>query len=292
MTEESHSHASAFFSVAFSDSKTGIAITSSEIKQTTDSGRTWKTVYENEDMVFDALTFNNKQNGWVIGSMKKKPLILKTKDEGLHWEKLNLDEKLLNEVNEKFTRFYDICFDSSGNSWLVGNGGILEAKIDGETFQVSNVFPTKETLFSVSCSESGEVWAVGENGAVFHYQNDWTRETVNNTRLLTRVKVINDEVWILGGLYSEGILLRSQNNGKTWENKTPISANALFDLYLKENQGWLVGAEGSIYYSNDSGNTWTKFKSPTKNDLLKIFFLDSNNSWISGDKATILKYQN
>lgn len=289
LTEDSHSHAPAFLSIVFSDSKTGIAITSSEIKQTTDSGRTWKTIYKNEDMVFDALTFSNKQNGWVIGSMKKTPIILKTEDEGLHWQKLNLDEKSL---NEKFTRFYDICFDNSGNSWLVGNGGIVKAKIDRENFQFSDITLTKETLFSVSCSDSGEVWAVGEDGAVFHYQNDWTRETISDTRLLTKVKVINNEVWIMGGLYSEGILLKSQNNGKTWENKTPTSAHALFDIYLKENQGWLIGAEGSIYYSRDTGNTWTKSKSPTKNDLLKIFFIDSNDGWISGDKTTILKYQN
>jgi photosystem II stability/assembly factor-like uncharacterized protein len=181
---------------------------------------------------------------------------------------------------------------------MVGKGGIIEVVNDEQYLKLASIFPTEETLYSVSCNGSGEAWAVGQN-AVFHYQNGWRRTDIDKKYVFGKVVSSGNDVWLLGGDSSllangtgeAGILLRSLDGGQTWENKTPESAAVPYHLFLKDGKGWLVGAQGNIYYSSDNGNSWTKSKSPTQNDLTNIFFLDLNNVWISGDKATLLKYQ-
>ena len=88
-----------------------------------------------------------------------------------------------------------------------------------------------------------------------------------------------------------GILLRSRDKGRTWEDKTPKSAPLLKDLVLRDGRGWLVGAGGAIYLSMDNGESWIKLETPTQNDLQEIFFLDSRHGWIVGDKATVLRLE-
>ena len=160
-------------------------------------------------------------------------------------------------------------------------------------------FSTKESLFSISCNNSGDIFAVGENSSIYHYNNGWTKINVNQDYRFKKVLSIGNDIWILGesstssdSTSPNGVLLKSQNNGQTWENKTPKLAKTLNDLYLKNGEGWLIGDEGNIFYSSDDGESWIKSESPTNNNLYCIFFLDSKNGWISGDKATILKYQN
>lgn len=296
-------HEPRFSHVFFFDQNNGIILSGLGIHRSNDGGRNWDEVPTQGIQGFYSLVFTGKQNGWIVGSENDKTLIMKTSDKGLNWQKLDFDEKSLSEVDGKFSVFSDICFDPSGKSWIVGNDGIIEAVIHEQNLKVSSIFSTEKTLHSVSCNDSEEVWAVGEDGAVFHYRNGWSRKEIDKKYRFGKVISKGNDIWILGGDWTEdekvkagfprpGILMRSQDNGQTWENKTPMSASLLYDLYLKDGEGWLVGTEGSIYYSDDNGNSWTKSKSPTKNDLTKIFFLDSKNGWIAGDNATVLKYQN
>ena len=115
-----------------------------------------------------------------------------------------------------------------------------------------------------------------------------------------RVVLSGSEVWVVGGNWTEtaqvkagfprpGIMFRSRDGGNSWENRTPKTASLLYDVFLMGGKGWLVGAEGAIYYSSDNGDSWARVESPTKTDLLHIFFLNNDNGWISGGRSTILK---
>lgn len=295
-------HASPFFHVCFFDRDNGISLSAITIQATNDGGKTWTSVRNWDNKGFSSIVFTNRQNGWIVGSDKDKPLVLRTENGGLDWgdwKTVNFDEKSLIEISKNFTSFSDICFDQAGNSWIVGDRGLIVAVVNGQTLKTSSIFSTKEIIYSVSCGNSGEVWAVGENSAVFHYENGWVRKPIDKSYLFRKVASSGNDVWILGaitprveGSFLPGILLRSRDNGQTWENKTPNSAGELNDLFLKDGNGWLVGAGGSIYHSSDNGDSWVKIKSPTQNGLQRIFFLDSQNCWIVGDKATVLRLSN
>lgn len=291
LSEDTRSHAPAFLSVVFFDSRNGLAITFLEIKQTADGGKTWKTIYEDEDLYFKALIFTDKQNGWVVGSNKNTPLVLKTNDRGEHWQRIDFDENSLNELDSKFNNFFNICFTQNDKGWIVGDGGIVEVLTNESIWKISNLVSTQESMFSVACGETGEVWAVGGKSTIFHYQNGWTRKKIDGEYFFTKVKLVGSNIWILGGASnSRGILLKSQNGGEFWENKTPESANTLFDIVFNGTHSWLVGANGNIFNSSNFGNSWLKVKSPTQNNLTNIYFLDSKNGWICGTESIILKY--
>ena len=326
LTEDKHSHALSFDSIVFFNTNDGLALTPIFLYKTSDGGKTWKTAFENDGIAAYSFVFTDKTNGWIVGAERKKidsqneeethgvnpknhkPLILKTENAGLNWEKLDIDQQSSAKINEKFGMLSDICFDKSGNTWLAGDGGIIQAEVGKQTWKMLNVFPMEER-FNISCSDSGDIWAVGLNETILHYQNGWTRKTlnvdgnVNDWTFFKKVKTVGNEIWVVGGSRPKeiqpdqetrikGVLFRSLDNGETWEEKTPAFADGLFDIYFDGKTGWLIGEEGSIYYTNDDGNSWMKEKSPTENDLLSIFFLDSKTGWISGDRATVLKLEN
>lgn len=296
-------HAGPYLSIFFFDKNNGIAVGSISIDKTNDGGTNWSAVknWDENNRGFSSLISANGRL-WIVGSEKNKPLILTTKTDGFNWEDWRpvvFDEKNLAELNSKFTSFREMCFDQSGNAWAVGDSGIAKMTVTDQNWGVSNVFGTTDRLFSVSCTDAGEVWAVGDNGAVFHFQNGWTKQEakeIDENSFLTRVVSFGKEIWILGGERitqdsSKGILLRSRNDGQTWENKTPESASGLNDIYIVDGNGWLVGNDGSLYSTRNGGNSWSKERSPTQNDLIKLFTLDSQNVWAVGDRVSVLKYQ-
>jgi Photosynthesis system II assembly factor YCF48 len=201
-----------------------------------------------------------------------------------------------------------MCYDKNSTFWIAGETGIIEGRVEQDEFKVKNIIPTTSLLYGITCGESGEIWAVGRLGSAYHYKNGvWNQqsilEDVKQEVVLTKVKSFQDGLWVLGFVRhrktngnelaeEKGILFKSKDSGNTWEDKTPLLAEGLNDIYLNEKNGWLVGLNGGTYSTNDGGDSWKKEESPTKNDLLNIFALDSNNIWIAGDKGTILKYNN
>lgn len=276
-------------SLHFFDSNNGLVISTFDLYKTTDGGKNLESVFEEDFSTFNSYFFNKEKSSWIVGSNKEKPLILKSEDKNFHWQKANFDARDEKRLNEKFSTFYDICSDQSGKIWVVGDGGIIEATANGQDLNLLNLLDANETLYSVSCNNNGEIWGVGKKGTIFHYQNGWTKYKLNEKYIFTKIKLINENIWVLGGIDNQGAALVSKDGGQSWNNRTPERADMLFDLYIQEEKGWLVGANGRIFYTNDNGESWLESFSPTQNDLGKIFALDSENIWISGSRATILK---
>ena len=294
-------------SIFFFDENNGVALTIASMESTKDGGKTWKTSSDFNNKAISSLVFTNPDI-WVVGEeltseneKRNKPIILKTNDKGIHWENQVFDASSLKQVNEKFSNFKSMCFDKNGKSWLVGDGGIIEAKFHENRVSVLNIFETKEKLYRVFCEDSGRIWAVGGNGVITYYdKNQWNYQKLGDDKSFTKIMVNSDYIWLTGSSISisnesrkvvvKGILLRSKDKGLTWEDKTPALADGLVDIYFENNTGWVVGLKGGIYSTVDGGDSWIKQISPTQNNLVSIFFCNSENGWISGDKGTILKF--
>lgn len=288
--------------VVFFDENNGLAADSVHIIRSVDGGKTWDVIYSLKRKAVQALVFSGDNIGWVVGGgfgsdKENKPFVLSSKDRGVSWQQVTWGKNDLERIEQKFTRFNDICFSSTGKSWIVGDAGIVETLVDGQNLKVVSLFPTPEALYSVSCSNEGGVWGVGERGAVYHFQQGWDRKQIDKTFRFSKVKLIGNDIWLLGYKTSpnshgiSGVLLRSRDNGMSWEDKSPEKIRFFSDIYLNKGDGWLVGSEGSIYYSSTDGDSWEKLDSPTKNNLESIYFLDAKNIWISGTNQTILKFK-
>ncbi|MDG2308916.1 MAG: YCF48-related protein [Candidatus Binatia bacterium] len=58
---------------------------------------------------------------------------------------------------------------------------------------------------------------------------------------------------------------------------------------LDENRGWVVGAFGAVYRTDDGGATWDTQKTPTLDDLFSIDFSNEMDGVVVGKAGTILR---
>ena len=84
----------------------------------------------------------------------------------------------------------------------------------------------------------------------------------------------NQGVIVGGG----GTSFFTEDGGNSWNtanftNKATTKLNAVF--FINQNVGWAVGAEGKIFTTINSGKFWREQKSPIKNDLFDIYFLNT-----------------
>lgn len=72
-----------------------------------------------------------------------------------------------------------------------------------------------------------------------------------------------------------------------WELQYPIPTDkSLEDVcFVDELNGWIVGAMGEIWYTNDGGDSWELQESGTALRLRSVFFIDMYTGWIVGGET-------
>lgn len=291
-------HGSKISRVMFFDRENGIIVSPGFIARSKDGGKRWTPVHASADTGYYGFAFSNAQNGIAVGSVNNDvPVALRTSDAGQSWHPLSIDLNLLNKNGVRMTTFLDVCFDSTGKTWIVGNKGIVSATDDENKLNITSVHPTTAVLYSVACGGNGQIWAVGE-GTVFSSSNDWQEKQFGTNYYFGKVKTIGNDIWLLGRDKREtnperdyGVVWKSGNAGGTWDNKTSESVGPIYDIAGVEGMLWSVGVDGQIYHSQDNGESWTSFQSPTKADLLSVYFLDNKTGWITGDRGTVLGFR-
>ena len=296
--ESAFIHGSRILQIMFFDMENGIAVSPGGIAKTDDGGKQWANVHSVEGNGYYSFAFADNRRGIAVGSVKNEvPLVLRTIDAGNSWQMLNFDPKVLNRDEIKITTFLDVCFDSTGTIWIVGNKGMVSASVEEDKLNILSVNSSTGELSSIACAAKGQIFTVEGNTVLTNSGNGWQKKQIDPKYYFGKVKSIGNVIWLLGGKQAEvdsehgsGIVLRSSNSGDTWEDKTPKSGNLQFDISRDDGVLWLVGAAGQIHFSKDNGDTWLASPSPTKADLLSVYFHDSQNGWITGDRGTVLMY--
>ena len=63
--------------------------------------------------------------------------------------------------------------------------------------------------------------------------------------------------------------------------------------FLNQNVGWVAGSNGTLLFTNDSGQTWHKMRRPTEDSLRDVYFSDEHNGWLVCDREVYkLKTEN
>jgi photosystem II stability/assembly factor-like uncharacterized protein len=106
----------------------------------------------------------------------------------------------------------------------------------------------------------------------------------------------DNNIFIVG---SKGLLLTSSDQGKSWLQRTikEREGSDLFqdrDLYAIRfspagKVGWIVGEDGIIMKTDDSGVTWTKQDAGTKKNLFNVFPVDDQQVVAVGADGTIVR---
>ncbi|MCX6165355.1 MAG: YCF48-related protein, partial [Ignavibacteriae bacterium] len=92
----------------------------------------------------------------------------------------------------------------------------------------------------------------------------------------------------------EGIILKTTNNGISWNIINSITKNMLWDLYfINENTGYAVGDSMIIIKTVNGGNNWFKLYSSNSSSYnTSVFFLNENTGYVHNDSDRILKTTN
>ena len=101
-----------------------------------------------------------------------------------------------------------------------------------------------------------------------------------------------DNLLVVGSPQPNGVygVFKSDDGGDTWTTSgsrelANLDYNGIFAL--DENNVWIVGEQGSIYYSSDAADSWTKLEVPAEyqQDLfLRIAAKSVDDIWVVGDQ--------
>lgn len=145
--------------------------------------------------------------------------------------------------------------------------------------------PTTEDLRSLEIIDENNIWAVGGNGKIIHYDgSSWSESADMGTDEIRGISVLSsDNIWacgLAGKIY--------HYNGTSWSEHTDTGDHGWNDIKMRSsNDGWVVGTEGRIYRYN--GTSWSQVFVGW-HELFSVFFIDDNNAWASGRNGMMYYY--
>ena len=157
-----------------------------------------------------------------------------------------------------------VYFLDENRGWAVGSRGTLLATVDGGKSWRAGSQPTVDALRDIYFTDD---------------QNGWLLCEAN----LYDLKGKDDP---------RTYLMQTSDGGVNWKriNIQGVDVNArLVRLIFSPGRGWVVGEEGAIFTTRDSGLTWTRLQSPTRHLLLGGTFIDDDRGWLVGAGATIIQ---
>jgi photosystem II stability/assembly factor-like uncharacterized protein len=233
--------------------------------------------------MLNRLFFLNPLNGWVVGI---DGIIINTNDGGATWNQL----KPFTSLN-----FYSVFFHDSLNGWISANNSTYFFTNDGGKSWIERKLkkPNEHfNLFSLSFTDKLKGILVSDYGHIFITSDmgenwaDATERLFSNDVLSVHLNNDN-EGWLAGG---GGHIFYTANGGDSWMQQQTGTTEHLYSIqFLDSNYGWAVGFGGTFLKTTNGGKNWVLNKL-SKDEFLKVFFLDSLNGWIAGSTGYIGPY--
>ncbi len=284
--------------VTFLDDSFGIATGhQGAILRTENAGNDWLPVQTGLNFDWESLQFEpTKRRLWLAGGIfGDSARIAFSDDDGLNWTPQPIPSPV---------KLFDIAFSDSLNGTAVGPSGWLWVTKDGGKNWFLKFTGITDWFLSTAMPSDTTTFVVGGNGTILRSVdggNTFVAVASGTSEWLTHVSFLDDSVGMACG--NHGVVLRTRDRGNTWEDVSPVP-NITFDftgLSLFRGLGvsnrsskdafsvTLVGQNGIILNSDDSGDTWTQDNSQTNCPIADCFFTDSLTGTVVGAFGMILR---
>lgn len=201
---------------------------------------------------------------WICGGIFFDKSVIYSSQDGVHFHEIELPKNF----NQKELFGMDIK-----DSVIVCAGvdaTILQSKDEGKNWN-AKVNGTWVNIYNIACRNSNNLYALGYNNfsnGFYHLLdgegNNTLSEIVYQNYALNRVYFLNEDIGYMSGY---GIILKTTDGGNQWNALDISNDNFKGMCWKNESEGVVVGYEGSIYSTQNGGNTW--YKSQAINNPLK-----------------------
>ncbi|MBE0538400.1 MAG: T9SS type A sorting domain-containing protein [Ignavibacterium sp.] len=253
------------------------------IYNTTNGGINWIPQFNSYAPIISNF-YLDENNGWFTKLASAGAVLYYTSNGGTNW--------VIRHSGFEF--FYDIRFFDLNNGIAVGSSGapqsgaIFKTSDGGITWQVVlnndySIFyccefinPLVGWCASQIVVDSSSILKTIDGGLT------WTELPSPEFSSIRKMKFFNElEGWIL----LNGNFYKTVNGGISWDLKfTSITDFSFVD----SSNGWYL-SQNKIYHSTDEGENWVLQYANPGNSLANIFFLNSNDGWVSGRYGLLLK---
>jgi len=274
-------------SVHFENQNTGWIVGSGGIIQkTTNGGTNWFMQYSGTSRYLFNVSFSSLNTGYVIGD---SGLIIKSTNGGENWLRQNSGTTSILRaqalINDNI-----IYVVGSNNAFLkTTNGGINWFSLSlGNSIEVG--------VFDIKFIDQYIGWTTGTVLQSHHHKIFKTTDGGKNwislfdfgkTDLITSV-FYNDENYgflsLANGAVALTSILNTNDGGINWIPSNTSSGSYSFIFFTDFNNGWHVGPSNQIYYTSNSGESWTIQSIPPLPliDFYSCYFVDSLTGWAVG----------
>lgn len=159
---------------------------------------------------------------------------------------------------------HSVYFLDQNRGWVVGSNGTFLSTTDGGEHWNALRPPTEDNVRDIYFADDQNGWLVCERS-----------------------------VYLLRGKDEQrSYLLNTSDGGMTWRRvnmKGDPDARLLRVLFAPDGHGWVFGEGGMIFTTSDSGDSWSKRRTPTRHILLGGSLVDTAQLWLVGAGGTIIQ---
>lgn len=199
---------------------------------------------------------------------------------------------------------HDVYFFNETKGFIAGsNGTFLETKDGGKTWTKRKNF-TEDTILQIYFSDDYSGWLLCERGIFNRGANSssylmkttdggesWEKVEFKDGGRSRITKIFFNQKGRGTAIGESGAFFESKDDG-TWEKSpSPIRYLLLDGAFFDDTHGAIVGAGGSVYFTEDAGASWNQAnvfgdKSAKFN---AVFFANQKNGWAVGTQGKIFQ---
>jgi len=145
---------------------------------------------------------------------------------------------------------------------------------------------TTRDLQDLSIASASNIWAVGKNGTIIHFDNsNWTATISPTTEELRGIDIRTaSDSWAVG---KKGKILHY--DGSNWTEHTDTGNEDWYDVEaIASDDVWAVGKGGAL--AQYDGTNWTESTVPSSEDINGVYTISASNIWATGKSGRIWHY--